>query len=150
LNVAAEDKTTGIKNTIQIKNDKGRLSQDEIDALLKEAEKYKADDQRHKERISAKNTLENYAYTVRSSIKDENVSNQISSDDKQSVESAVNSTIEWLESNPNAEKDDLETNHKDLSSKCDAILAKLQQPATSEPSGASAGNNSQPKIEEVD
>lgn len=73
LNVSAEDKTTGIKNKITITNDKGRLSKEEIERMVQEAEKYKAEDEEHKTKIEAKNTLENYAYNMRNTIKDEKV-----------------------------------------------------------------------------
>lgn len=73
LNVSAEDKTTGIKNKITITNDKGRLSKEEIERMVQEAEKYKAEDEEHKTKIEAKNTLENYAYNMRNTIRDEKV-----------------------------------------------------------------------------
>merc|ERR1719356_967018 len=62
LNVSAEDKTTGQKNKITITNDKGRLSKDDIERMVQEAEKYKAEDEEHKKKVDAKNALENYAY----------------------------------------------------------------------------------------
>lgn len=77
MNVSAEDKTTGIKNKITITNDKGRLSKEEIERMVQEAEKYKAEDEDHKAKIEAKNTLENYAYNMRNTIKDEKVCSQI-------------------------------------------------------------------------
>merc|ERR1712216_416252 len=64
LNVSAEDKTTGIKNKITITNDKGRLSSDEIEAMLEQAHKYQAEDAIHKQRIESKNALENYAFSI--------------------------------------------------------------------------------------
>merc|ERR1711998_5590 len=71
LNVSAEDKTTGNKNKITITNDKGRLSKEEIERMVQEAVKYKSEDDTHKERIEAKNSLENYAYSMRNTLKDD-------------------------------------------------------------------------------
>jgi len=71
LNVSAEDKSTGQKNKITITNDKGRLSKDEIERMVQEAEKYKAEDEEHKKKIESKNGLENYAYNMRNTIRDD-------------------------------------------------------------------------------
>ena len=68
-----QDKTTGKKNKITITNDKGRLSKDEIERMVQEAEKYKGEDEEHKKRIEAKNSLENYAFNMRNTIRDEKV-----------------------------------------------------------------------------
>lgn len=74
LNVTAQDKSTGKHNKITITNDKGRLSKDEIDRMVQEAEKYKADDDAQKERVAAKNALESYAFNMKQTIDDEKVS----------------------------------------------------------------------------
>merc|ERR1712167_51593 len=73
LNVSAEDKTTGNKNKITITNDQGRLSKDEIERMVQEAEKYKAEDEEHKKKVEAKNSLENYAYNMRNTLNDDKV-----------------------------------------------------------------------------
>jgi len=65
LNVSAEDKTTGQKNKITITNDKGRLSKEEIERMVSDAEKYKEEDEQHKKKVEAKNALENYAYNMK-------------------------------------------------------------------------------------
>merc|ERR1712124_46404 len=77
LNVSAEDKSTGQKNKITITNDKGRLSKDEIERMVEEAEKYKAEDEANKDKVEAKNGLENYAFQVRNSIRDEKLKDKI-------------------------------------------------------------------------
>ena len=74
LNVSAVEKSTGKENKITIKNEKGRLSADEIEKMVQEAEKFKAEDEANKARIEAKNSLENYTFTVRNSLRDEAVS----------------------------------------------------------------------------
>lgn len=73
LNVSAEDKTTGIKNKITITNDKGRLTKDDIEHMVQEAERYKAEDEAARRRIDAKNSLENFAYNVRNTMRDDKV-----------------------------------------------------------------------------
>ena len=74
LNVSAEDKTTGQKNKITITNDKGRLSKEDIEKMVQEAEKYKSEDEEHKKKVESKNSLENYAYNMRNTIKDDKIS----------------------------------------------------------------------------
>ncbi|GKE51168.1 heat shock cognate 70 kDa protein 2-like protein, partial [Tanacetum coccineum] len=99
LNVSAEDKTTGQKNKITITNDKGRLSKEEIEKMVQEAEKYKAEDEEHKKKVEAKNALENYAYNMRNTIKDDKISSKLPADDKKKVEDAVEEAIQWLDGN---------------------------------------------------
>merc|ERR1711966_505174 len=82
LNVSAVEKSTGKEQKITITNDKGRLSQDEIDKMVEEAERYKAEDDANRERVEAKNGLENYAYNLRNSLNDEKLKDKISEEDK--------------------------------------------------------------------
>merc|ERR1719431_2020584 len=82
LNVSAIEKSTGKENKITITNDKGRLSQEEIERMVQEAEKYKAEDDANKNRIEAKNGLENYCYSLKSSIEGEEVKDKIPEEDK--------------------------------------------------------------------
>ena len=86
LNVSAEDKTTGNKNKITITNDKGRLTKEEIERMVQESEKYKADDEALKKKVEAKNSLENYVYNMRNTIREEKVAGQLSASDKESME----------------------------------------------------------------
>merc|ERR1712196_117555 len=88
LNVHAEDKGTGKSNKITITNDKGRLSKDEIERMVQEAERYKAEDGRNKERIESKNHLENFAYSAKNSMNEEKLKEKISAEDKATVEKA--------------------------------------------------------------
>merc|ERR1712045_866318 len=82
LNVSAVEKSTGKEQKITITNDKGRLSQEEIERMVQEAEKYKAEDDANKNRIEAKNGVENYCYSLKSTINDEKLANKIPADDK--------------------------------------------------------------------
>jgi len=127
LNVSAEDKTTGQKNKITITNDKGRLSKDEIERMVQEAEKYKAEDEEHKKKVESKNQLENYAYNMRNTINDEKVAGKIDADDKKKIEEEVDKTISWLEANQLAEVDEFEDKLKELEGICNPIMAKMYQ-----------------------
>jgi len=108
LNVSAEDKSTGQKNKITITNDKGRLSKDEIERMVQEAEKYKAEDEEHKKKIDSKNGLENYAYNMRNTIRDEKTSSKLDPADKKTIESAIDKAIEWLDQNQTAEAEEFD------------------------------------------
>ncbi|AQK94248.1 putative mediator of RNA polymerase II transcription subunit 37c [Zea mays] len=159
LNVSAEDKTTGQKNKITITNDKGRLSKEEIEKMVKEAEKYKAEDEEHKKKVDAKNSLENYAYNMRNTIKDDKIASKLGADDKKRIENAVDGAISWLDSNQLAEVDEFEDKMKELEGICNPIIAKMYQGAGAdmgaaagmdEDAPAAGGSAAGPKIEEVD
>ncbi|TYH80813.1 hypothetical protein ES332_D03G157600v1 [Gossypium tomentosum] len=157
LNVSAEDKTTGQKNKITITNDKGRLSKEEIEKMVQEAEKYKSEDEEHKKKVEAKNALENYAYNMRNTVKDEKIGAKLNPADKKRIEDAVEQTINWLDSNQLAEADEFEDKMKELENMCNPIIAKMYQGAGGEPAAGKAGeappaggSGAGPKIEEVD
>jgi len=99
LNVHALCKTSGKSQKITITNNKGRLSKDEIDKLVKEAEQFKDQDEAIKAKIEAKNALENYVYSVRNTLKDEKIKDKFTAEDKEKVEPLVNETATWLEQN---------------------------------------------------
>ncbi|KAL6532772.1 70-kilodalton heat shock protein [Orobanche gracilis] len=161
LNVMAEDKTAGVKNKITITNDKGRLSKEDIEKMVRDAERYKSEDEEVKKKVEAKNALENYAYNMRNTVRDEKFMSKLGSGDKERVEKAVEETIGWLEGNQLAEVDELEDKLKELEGICNPIISKMYQGggggAMDEDmpggSGGGAGGGSGsggPKIEEVD
>ncbi|KAF9625481.1 hypothetical protein IFM89_023397 [Coptis chinensis] len=82
LNVSAEDKTTGQKNEITITNDKGRLSKNEIEKMVQDADKYKSEDEGHKNKVELTNAFENYSYNMRNTIKDEKIASKLDPADK--------------------------------------------------------------------
>ena len=122
LNVSAEDKSTGQKNKITITNDKGRLSKEDIERMVQEAEKYKAEDEEHKKKIDAKNGLENYAYNMRNSMNDENVGGKLDAEDKKTIEAKVEEVITWLDGNQTAEVDEFEDKLKEIEGVCNPIM----------------------------
>lgn len=157
LNVSAQDKSTGKQNKITITNDKGRLSKDEIDRMVNEAEQYKADDDAQKERVSAKNALESYAFNMKQTIDDEKLKDKITGDDRKTIEDKCNEIIKWLDSNQTAEKDEFESMQKELEGVCNPIITKLYQGAGGMPGGMPGGapgagpqTAGGPTIEEVD
>eukprot|EP00178_Gracilaria_changii_P002594 TRINITY_DN13857_c0_g1_i1.p1 TRINITY_DN13857_c0_g1~~TRINITY_DN13857_c0_g1_i1.p1 ORF type:complete len:138 (+),score=28.79 TRINITY_DN13857_c0_g1_i1:3-416(+) len=97
LNVSATDKSTGKENKITITNDKGRLSKEEIERMVNDAEKYKAEDEVQKERISARNALESYAYNMKSTVEDDKLKDKISADDLKTITDKCNEVISgWM------------------------------------------------------
>ena len=99
LNVSATDKSTGRENKITITNDKGRLSKEEIERMVSDAEKYKKEDETQRDRISAKNSLESYCFNMKTSMNDDKVSAKVSEGDKAKVNEAIESTLKWMEAN---------------------------------------------------
>jgi heat shock 70kDa protein 1/2/6/8 len=161
LNVSAEDKTTGHKNKITITNDKGRLSKEEIEKMVRDADKYKAEDEDVRKKVDAKNALENYAYNMRNTIKDEKIGEKLGAADKKKIEDAVEEVIKWLDSNQLAEVDEFEDKMKELEGICNPIISKMYQGGAGGmptgmdedmPKGASSNGTggAGPKIEEVD
>jgi len=159
LNVSAIEKSTGKENKITITNDKGRLSQEEIERMVSEAEKYKAEDDANKNRIEAKNGLENYCYSLKSSVGSDEVKDKIPDDDKKALESAIEETIKWLDSNPTAEKEEYEEKQKSLEGIAMPILQKMAGGAGGMPTGgmpdmgaapSGGGADAGPTIEEID
>ncbi|NXJ07241.1 heat shock-related 70 kDa protein 2 [Numida meleagris] len=146
LNVSAVDKSTGKENKITITNDKGRLSKDDIDRMVQEAEKYKAEDEANRDRVGAKNSLESYTYNMKQTVEDDKLKGKISDQDKQKVLDKCREVISWLDRNQMAEKEEYEHKQKELEKLCNPIVTKLYQGA----GGAGAGGSGGPTIEEVD
>merc|ERR1712032_750311 len=167
LNVSAADKSTGKQNKITITNDKGRLSKEEIERMVNDAEKYKNEDEKQKNRISAKNALESYWFHMKSTVEDEKLKDKISADDKKTITDKCTDTISWLDSNQLAEQEEFEHKQKELEGICNPIITKLYQSSGGAPppgaggmpdfSGGAGGaapgagqGGSGPTIEEVD
>ncbi|KAI6067959.1 Heat shock-related 70 kDa protein 2 [Aix galericulata] len=145
LNVSAVDKSTGKENKITITNDKGRLSKDDIDRMVQEAEKYKAEDEANRDRVGAKNSLESYTYNMKQTVEDDKLKGKISDQDKQKVLDKCREVISWLDRNQMAEKEEYEHKQKELEKLCNPIVTKLYQGA----GGAGAGGSGGPTIEET-
>lgn len=135
LNVSAEDKSTGKKNKITITNDKGRLTKEDIEKMVQDAEKYKAEDDAAKAKIEARNALENYCYTLRNTISEDKVKEKITEDDKKAIEDKVAEVLAWMEENETAEKEEYEEKQKSVESVATPIITKMYQSGE----GAGAG-----------
>ncbi|XP_077179990.1 heat shock-related 70 kDa protein 2 [Paroedura picta] len=145
LNVTAVDKSTGKENKITITNDKGRLSKDDIDRMVQEAERYKAEDEANRERVVGKNALESYVYNIKQTVEDEKLKGKIPDQDKQRILEKCQEVISWLDRNQMAEKEEFEHKQKELEKLCNPIMTKLYQGA-----GAAGAPGGGPTIEEVD
>nr|CAB3254458.1 78 kDa glucose-regulated protein-like [Phallusia mammillata] len=140
LRVSAEDKGTGKKEKITIKNDDNRLSKDDIERMVQDAEKFAADDQKMKERVDAKNELESYAYSLKNQVNDkEKLGGKLSDEDKETITKAVEETISWLdEHQEGTEKDEYEAQKKKMEEVVQPIVSKIYQGSEG---GAGAGES---------
>jgi len=128
LNVAAQEKKTGKTEKITITADKGRLSEDEIARMLKEEEENRDKDRAVRERIEAHNQLEGFAYNLKNQINDpEKMGGKVPEDDKKKLDEAIKKTLDWLDDNKNAEKDEYDAKRKELEDVANPILTKLYQ-----------------------
>jgi len=128
LTVSAHEQGTGKQESISITNDKGRLTKEEIERMVADAEKFADEDKVIKEKIDAKHQLENYIYQMRNQIEDsEKLADKIDEDDKNSIAEALSDAADWLSSNDDADKDDFEEHLKMLQKVCDPIVAKVYQ-----------------------
>jgi len=123
LNVSATDKASNKSQKITITNDKGRLSKEQIEEMIKTAERYAAEDENQRKRIEAKNQLENYCFTVKQSLS-ESLKDKVDAGDKERVEKLVSETQAWLESNQEAAREDFEAKEKAISEIWNPIAAK--------------------------
>ena len=155
LNVSAMDKSSGKQEKITITNDTGRLSKEEIEGMVADAEKYKAEDDAQKERISAKNSLESYCFNMKSTLDDEKLKGKISDEDRKTLNDKCDEAIKWLDANQLAEKEEFADKQKEVEAVCNPIVAKLYQNPQNgggpmPGSGVPSGNNAGPTVEEVD
>ncbi|OSX71346.1 hypothetical protein BU14_0550s0009 [Porphyra umbilicalis] len=130
LNVSAVDKSTGKQNKITITNDKGRLSKEQVEAMVQEAEQFKAEDEAARERIEARNGLEAYLYNIKSSVlTDKAVKDKLSEDDQSTLERTITNALEWLESHDDSDKESYERKRKEVEEVVTPITARLHQAA---------------------
>jgi len=128
MTVSASDKGTGKKEVITITNEKGRLSKEDIERMIKESEQYAEEDKAIKEKIDAKNSLENYIYQMKNSVEDKDkLAEKLEEDDKSAIQDALTDASDWLNANSDAEKDDFEDKLKEVQGICDPIIGKIYQ-----------------------
>ena len=156
LSVTATDRSTGKANKITITNDKGRLSKEEVERMVREAEQYKAEDEAQRDRVAAKNSLEAYVFHVKSSLQEERLRDKIPEEDRRKVQDKCQEVLAWLEHNQLADKEEYEHQKRELEQICCPIFSRLYGgPGVSVGSscGAQARHGAPstgPVIEEVD
>jgi len=148
LNVTALDKSTGKDSKITINNDKGRLSKEEVERMVQEAEQHRAEDEEQRVRVESRNSLEAYVFQMKSTIDEENIKEKLSGNDRQTIMNKCNKVLSWIEKNRLASKDEYEYQKKELEDICRPIITKLHQESTN----SNQQNTSQggPTVEEVD
>ncbi|CAI0646307.1 Heat shock 70 kDa protein [Colletotrichum fructicola] len=162
MNVSAVEKGTGKSNKIVITNDKGRLSKEEIERMLAEAEKYKDEDEAEGQRVAAKNGLESYAYSLRNTLSDSKVDEKLDADDKEKLKAEIDKVVTWLDENQQATREEYEDRQKELEGIANPIMMKFYGSAGGPPGGAPGGfpgapggappgnHDDGPTVEEVD
>jgi heat shock 70kDa protein 1/2/6/8 len=166
MNVSAVEKGTGKSNKIVITNDKGRLSKEEIEKMLADAEKYKEEDEAEGRRVGAKNGLESYAYSLRNTLSDPKVDEKIEAGDKETLKTEIDKVVEWLDDNQQATREEYEEKQKELEGVANPIMMKFYGaggeggipggapggfPGAGGPGGAGGhGGDDGPTVEEVD
>jgi endoplasmic reticulum chaperone BiP len=125
LQVSATDKSSNKREEITITNDKGRLSEEEIERMVREAAEFEEDDRKLREKVEARNSLESVAYSLKNQINDKDkLKDKLDADDKQAVEEAVKEAINFLDENPNAEKEEYDEAKEKLQSVTNPIIQK--------------------------
>ncbi|CAD1812560.1 Heat shock protein SSA2 [Candida parapsilosis] len=139
LNVSALEKGTGKTQKITITNDKGRLSKEDIERMVNEAEKYKEDDEKEAARVQAKNQLESYAYSLKNTINDGELKDKISADDKEKLTKAIDETVTWLDGSHSASTEEYTDKQKELESVANPIISGAYGAGGAPGAGAGAG-----------
>jgi L1 cell adhesion molecule like protein len=156
LNVNAVEKSSGKEEKITVNNEKGRLSAEDIEKMVNEAEKFKDEDSKQRERIEQRNALDGYMFSVKQSLNDENLKDKWSSEDKELIQTKVNEVQEWNDSNNEASKEDYEQKQKELENIFTPIMTKMSQPdqqpdvPQSDEPESQEPEMDEPKIEEID
>ncbi|KAI5644038.1 hsp70 protein domain-containing protein [Phthorimaea operculella] len=153
LNVSAKENSTGRSKNIVIKNDKGRLSQAEIDRMVSEAERYKEEDDRQRERVASRNQLEAYIFSVKQALDD--AGDKLSESDKDTARRECDEALRWLDNNTLADKEEYEHKLKEIQRVCMPMMSKMHGagPGCGNPNMGGyqqQANNSGPTVEEVD
>ena len=133
LNVSALEKSSGKSEKITVQNEKGRLSADDIQKMVDEAEEFKEDDNKQRERIEQRNALDGYIFSVKQSLNDEKLKDKFTEDDKNSIQDKIKEVQEWYDDNMEASKEEYEEKQKDLESVFSPIMMKVYQESAPPP-----------------
>jgi len=150
LSVSAKDMGSGQTSSIQITNDKGRLSKEQIEKMVSDANKHKKEDEENRKRIDARNSFEQYVYGVKNSLLDPQMNSKaISPEEKETIEKAIKETLSWLESNQSSTADEVERKRQELEKICSPIIMRMYQNA-GQNTNSTPNKPGEPKVEEVD
>ena len=162
LQVEASEKSSGKKETITIKAEKGRLSDDEIDRMVKEAEEFREQDEAYASKVEARNSLESYVYSLKNKMEEESMKSALSEEDAASLKGAIDSALTWLDDNQSADKEEYESQRKELEEVAMPILQRAMQAGAGGGApggeggvppggdGGGEGGGDAPSVEEVD
>jgi len=150
LNVSAVEKGSGKQEKITITNDKGRLSKEEIDRMVNDAEKFKDEDEAQRQRLEAKNGLESYIFNMKSSLDQEQVKAKLSTDELSNAKSKLDEAINWLDANQLAEKEEFTHKQKEIESSLKSLIEKMYSAGGSTGPSGPTTTGKEPTIEEVD
>jgi heat shock protein 5 len=139
LQVAAEDKGTGKAEKITITAEKGRLSEEDIERMIREAEEFAEEDKKVKDRIDARNGLESYLYNLKNTLDDETKSEKISASDKKDLQDQLDEVLDWLEENGEADKEEYDAKQKEIEAVANPIMRDLYQGAGAGGEGGAGG-----------
>ena len=154
LQVGASDKASGKTQSVTITSDKGRLSDEEIERMVKEAEEFAADDAKAREGVEARNQLESYLYALKSSAED-SLKDKLAEDDAELLKATVTEGLAWLDDRPSAAKDEYDAKREEVEAVANPIMSRAHG------AGADAGddagyaepaeeNDEGPQVEEVE
>merc|ERR1712032_1334430 len=129
LQVSAEDKGTGKAEKITITAEKGRLSEEDIERMVREAEQYAEEDRNVKERIDARNGLESYLYNLKNTLEDDEkgLADKLSPEDKKELQDMIDETLDWMDENPEADKEDYDEKTKEVENIANPIMRQFYQ-----------------------
>ncbi|XVF06012.1 hypothetical protein REPUB_Repub06bG0011400 [Reevesia pubescens] len=148
LHVTAQDKAAKKSQSITITNDKGRLSKEEVERMVKEAEEFAEEDKKVREKIDSRNKLETYLYNMRSSIDDKDkLAEKIESDDKEKIENTLKEALEWLDDNQNGEKEDFDEKLKEVETVCNPIIKQVYEKSGGSNYSAGSEDDEEPNDE---
>ena len=146
FSVTAKDKVSGKDKKITMKNNKGRLSKEDVEQMINEAEKYKEEDDKQRERIKAKNAFEHYVSQMKNTINDVNLKGKLSESGRDMISRKCEEALAWLDEDQLAENEEFEYNQKEIENVCRPVMTKLHGGCTSQQNNPSNG----PTVEEVD
>jgi heat shock protein 1/8 len=149
MKVTAQDKSTGKSSNIVIKNDKGRLSKEDIDRMVSDAEKYKEEDEKQRQKVDARNRLEGYVFSVKQALGD--AGDKLSDEDRDAASKVCDQALQWLDSNSLADKEEFDDKLQEVQKLCSPLMAKLHGQGQGSSGHQPQGHQgSGPTVEEVD